>query len=374
MMNVIHYIVLGGVMKTIFVLLIVAITGILSGCGAMGALEEENVELRDKLDSVSTAQQDMKQRVQYLESENIDLDNKNKNLEERVTVSGGLTPPEYVITGENPSYAQPAHARPLYTPQQSAGAATSQNTITVKPQAAGAPQTTSVQPQWRGTPGGEPSQGASLESAPWRAEQQAIQSGATRAHSSDGKWDYGKSGKPQNQNKYGQRFDNRKAVERQEYANPRTNVRGWQNDQVTRRQPAETRTQASVERQIITQPKPRTQVRPKPVESIVPMPPASVSAAPHELRRNAEYNYLEDYQRGLAAYKDGRYSESIKILTSLATRYSVNNMSDNCDFWIAESYRALGKDQNARHYYGRVISYPTSDKKVDARERIMRLP
>ncbi len=427
-------------MKPVSSAMLIIAALIMYGCGAVGVLEEENVELRDTVDSLSSLQDDLKDRVQYLEKQNIELDNTNRQLQSRLTGSGGITPPNYLVTGEKPKLAAPLTAT---TMNQSPKYTITSQPQTAQPQPLVQRQSTApsvsdnraaqeeatyrtdeeMQPRSEVQQQANQSQQANQaqQAQPWKAERYAVESGATGAQPQ--KWSYGAQPSTANTSrynygaspsktppgKYGQQFDQKQGAARTEYAQPSGKQGGWegysnrngatsssaaQPTQAAPRtsQPRDIPESGTVQPQIQTQPPPQVvQTMPEPARTKpaqrMPAPvvkqqepaagaqalPSSVSATFADMKRDANYSFLAEYQKGLAAFKKADYSGCIALLTSLLQQSAVNSMSDNCDFWIAESYYAIRDFSSAKHYYNRVVSYPESDKSQDARQRISML-
>lgn len=403
-------------MKPVFIL--IALTGvlILGGCGAMGALEEENTELQDKVDSLSMVQHAMKERVNYLETENTKLDSRNKQLKDRIDQSGSLTPPEYTVTNGEQLYTQPVDVRsvPQNRPQQPT------QEVTANPQVS--------------TPHGAQTISPNPGAAPWRAEQQAIQTGAANpqlegkenwtyngqsAGASNGytyrdnspsashggytyhdnsasanqggytyksnpqsqsstqqpsRWSYNNQSAPDYNSEYSKKFDSRPQGDNA-WKNPRTapteppamQPRVQPTQPVSPQAEYERQAQQQMQRQAMPEP------QPQPVAPAAGLPPSRVDVSRSEAARVADYSYLARYQQGYDAYKAGQYAESVRILSELSANSEVNNTSDNTDFWIAESYYAMRDYASAKVYYSRVLSYPRSDKADEAGARLRQL-
>lgn len=76
------------------------------------------------------------------------------------------------------------------------------------------------------------------------------------------------------------------------------------------------------------------------------------------------------YEKALSEYYSGNHRKAITLFTSLLTFDSNHALSDNCQYWIGESYYALGEFALAVQEFKRVFAYGDSNKKDDAQLKL----
>ena len=75
-----------------------------------------------------------------------------------------------------------------------------------------------------------------------------------------------------------------------------------------------------------------------------------------------------EYNQALAAYRSGKYDESILMFQDLATGNPPISLKDNIEFWIGSNYVKLGLYDDAIKQFQTVInSYPSGNKAHDSR-------
>jgi|GEM_PF-236114 len=72
--------------------------------------------------------------------------------------------------------------------------------------------------------------------------------------------------------------------------------------------------------------------------------------------------YQQRYQEVLKFYFNGAYDEAIREFKALLAVDNSNEYSDNCQYWIAESYYSQGKFEDAVREFKKVLSYSESNK------------
>ena len=72
---------------------------------------------------------------------------------------------------------------------------------------------------------------------------------------------------------------------------------------------------------------------------------------------------LSLYDSSLATYREGKYQEAMAGFQDFLKRYPKSDLADNANFWIGESYMALGRYEQAILAYQEVIKkYPNGNK------------
>jgi tol-pal system protein YbgF len=76
-----------------------------------------------------------------------------------------------------------------------------------------------------------------------------------------------------------------------------------------------------------------------------------------------ETSELSLYDSSLATYREGKYQEAREGFEDFLKRYPKSDLADNANFWIGESYMALGRYEQAILAYQEVIKkYPNGNK------------
>ncbi len=81
-------------------------------------------------------------------------------------------------------------------------------------------------------------------------------------------------------------------------------------------------------------------------------------------------NLREDYQNALSEYYNRNYKLAIQLFEELLARYPNTSLSDNCRYWIGESYYALGNYNQAIIEFTKVFSFANSNKMDDAQLKL----
>lgn len=97
-------------------------------------------------------------------------------------------------------------------------------------------------------------------------------------------------------------------------------------------------------------------------------PPAMKGPAGYK----AGLSFKANYDTGLDEYRARHYSNAIVIFEQLLAEDKSNDLSDNCQFWIGESYFALGNYQQSLVDFQKVFLFSGSNKNDDAQFKIGR--
>lgn len=81
-------------------------------------------------------------------------------------------------------------------------------------------------------------------------------------------------------------------------------------------------------------------------------------------------NFREDYQNALAEYNNRNYKLAIQLFEELLARNAAASLSDNCRYWIGESYYGLGNYNQAIIEFTKVFSFNKSNKMDDAQLKL----
>ena len=76
------------------------------------------------------------------------------------------------------------------------------------------------------------------------------------------------------------------------------------------------------------------------------------------------------YQEAYQSYMSRRYRESIQKFEDLLGTNSKHTLSDNCQYWIGESYYGLGNYQQAIVAFQKVFSFTNTNKDTDAQLKL----
>jgi len=76
------------------------------------------------------------------------------------------------------------------------------------------------------------------------------------------------------------------------------------------------------------------------------------------------------YQNALNQYKARNYNEAVSIFSELLLSEPNNTLSDNCQYWIGESYYGLINYNQAITEFEKVFSFPDSNKNDDAQLKL----
>jgi tol-pal system protein YbgF len=101
------------------------------------------------------------------------------------------------------------------------------------------------------------------------------------------------------------------------------------------------------------------------MESNYPRQPVTTSST-----YTATGNFREDYQNALAEYNNHNYKLAIQLFEELLARNATSSLSDNCRYWIGESYYGLGNYNQAIIEFTKVFSFNKSNKMDDAQLKL----
>jgi len=90
------------------------------------------------------------------------------------------------------------------------------------------------------------------------------------------------------------------------------------------------------------------------------------TAAP--IGRGSTFN--ERYQDAFQSYRGRRYRESIQKFEALLTDNYQHELSDNCQYWIGESYYGLGIYQQAIVAFQKVFTFTNTNKSADSQLKL----
>ncbi len=80
--------------------------------------------------------------------------------------------------------------------------------------------------------------------------------------------------------------------------------------------------------------------------------------------------FEQRYQEARRDYLARRYREAIQKFEALLMESSTNPLSDNCQYWIGESYYGMGKYEEAIVAFEKVFSFRQSNKDADAQLKL----
>ncbi|MDW7678949.1 MAG: tetratricopeptide repeat protein [bacterium] len=81
-------------------------------------------------------------------------------------------------------------------------------------------------------------------------------------------------------------------------------------------------------------------------------------------------NFKQDYQLALEEYNRRNYKKAIQMFQDLLLIDRNNSLSDNCQYWIGESYYGLGNYNQAIIEFTKVFSFARSNKMDDAQLKL----
>lgn len=73
-------------------------------------------------------------------------------------------------------------------------------------------------------------------------------------------------------------------------------------------------------------------------------------------------SFPERYQEALQAYRSHRYREAVQMFEALLNTNNRHSLSDNCQYWIGESYYGLGNYHQAITAFQNVFTFSDSNK------------
>jgi tol-pal system protein YbgF len=107
--------------------------------------------------------------------------------------------------------------------------------------------------------------------------------------------------------------------------------------------------------------------------TVVTSPAYSTSAQPSYTASSTPSSsgpYSERYHETLALFHERRYQEAIAGFEDLLSRDINHQLSDNAQYWIGESYYALGRYNEAIIAFEKVYTFPQSNKNDYAQFKI----
>ena len=100
-----------------------------------------------------------------------------------------------------------------------------------------------------------------------------------------------------------------------------------------------------------------------PVQQYAPPPSQPVVA-------EAVSSYEEEYRKALEKFNQKDYTKAISMFQALIQRDMNNALSDNCQYWIGESYFGLKDYQKAIIEFEKVFSFSNTNKDDDAQLKL----
>ncbi len=89
--------------------------------------------------------------------------------------------------------------------------------------------------------------------------------------------------------------------------------------------------------------------------------------SPASIRTSSSMSGFSDiYEEALTHFYNKQYSEAISLLQLLLDKYPNHSLVSNCQYWIGESYLAMGRFQESIDAFYKVLSFPRSLKKDDS--------
>lgn len=80
--------------------------------------------------------------------------------------------------------------------------------------------------------------------------------------------------------------------------------------------------------------------------------------------------YKKMYSKALSLYRTRKYRAAIKIFESLIKDNPYNNLADNSQYWIAESYYGMGKYRRAIIEFEKVFTFNNTNKADSAQLKL----
>ena len=80
--------------------------------------------------------------------------------------------------------------------------------------------------------------------------------------------------------------------------------------------------------------------------------------------------YKERYDEAYTRYLDGDYNRSLSMFNSLLDLDNVNDLSDNCQYWVGEIYYATRDFRNAIEAFNKVFNFEDNNKKSYAQYKL----
>jgi len=80
--------------------------------------------------------------------------------------------------------------------------------------------------------------------------------------------------------------------------------------------------------------------------------------------------YKDRYLNALSLHQNGKYEESIELFRKLVNENRNNELADNAQYWIGESYYSMKQYQQAVIEFEKVSAFSNTDKNDDAQYKI----
>ena len=84
----------------------------------------------------------------------------------------------------------------------------------------------------------------------------------------------------------------------------------------------------------------------------------------------ASAEYQARYDAGYGLFSRGRFTQAIRHFRNMLEDDRSNDLSDNCQYWIGESYFNLKQYKQAIIEFDRVLAFPGTNKREDALYKI----
>ncbi|MCG8608533.1 tetratricopeptide repeat protein [bacterium] len=97
---------------------------------------------------------------------------------------------------------------------------------------------------------------------------------------------------------------------------------------------------------------------------------AQVQARPAPPKTTSTFDFKLKYDQALRQYNARSYNEAIAIFSELLMADSEHSLSDNCQYWIGESYYGLQNYNQAISEFEKVFLFPNSNKVDDAQLKL----
>ncbi len=81
-------------------------------------------------------------------------------------------------------------------------------------------------------------------------------------------------------------------------------------------------------------------------------------------------DYKADYEQALQQYYNRNYKQAIQMFEELLAKNFTHSLSDNCRYWIGESYYGLGNYNQAIIEFTKVFSFSKSNKMDDSQLKL----
>lgn len=101
-------------------------------------------------------------------------------------------------------------------------------------------------------------------------------------------------------------------------------------------------------------------------EMLVESSPATESTAVRSANSEEQEQFFQDYQTALDQFRDHNYVDAKQGFENLLTSRIPLDYGDNVEYWLGETEFALGEYDKAIHAFGKVFSYPGTNKMEDA--------